>query len=406
MLEELWRFLRGYLEVEVQGQSAPAFLNLSTTAALGLWGVRYRPGSIIAFMHPRDFSHVRPVARGARVRVRIRRRIGLPFFTVRLRSRRMLLLGAVAAVVALLWLSSHIWVVDVRGASELDQRAVRAVVAGLGLKPGAWRPRVNVRAIEAALPQKLPQIAWAGVTVQGTRAVVQLVERRTAAPAPPAARVDLVASRACQLVKLVATAGHPAAKEGAMVYPGQVLIEGQEKVRADGVAVPNQAVPDPDIVIREVRAQGIARGRCWYKAYYELPQRTIAAQPTGKSRWRLVLRWKGRDMIQLGRSVPWPYYSEQRRVLTIPLERKTGGAVELHLVTFRELQVRVQQATPQQLVDQAKAKMQAYLDWQLAPGDTVEQISARLVQQSGNSGGLSVLAQVLQEIGRPVSGGP
>ena len=403
MLERIWRYLAGYLEIALIGPRPERILNLAASERLELWHVRHRPDRLLARLRLADVRRARRLARRAGLRLRFARRTGLPFLWVRLRWRFGLLTGALLTAAALLYFAGHVWVVQVRGAEAVDARAVLRVAADLGLRPGAWRGGLEMTAVERGLTQRIPQLAWTGITLQGTRAVIQVVERHTVLPPQPVQRTDLVAERPCQIVRLVVLAGHAVVREGDVVRPGQLLIEGVEKVRENAVKAPGEPAPDPDIPLRDVQARGIVEARCWYQAYYELPRVKVTEQLTGQRSRQVIGRVLSRDILKIGRLAAYAHWRQSGWRLALPWWRNTRPIVEIQYVATAEVSVHEEAVAFDQLLAEAKERLAAVLAWRLAPRDKVEALMARMVQDRAHFAGIQVTAQVLEDIGRPAS---
>ncbi|MFZ5817675.1 MAG: sporulation protein YqfD, partial [Bacillota bacterium] len=103
MLRWLVTFLLGTLEIEVTRGSIERFLNLCLTERIHLWDIQRLPDRMRAVLTIADFLALRPVARGSRCRVHIRRRRGFPFLARRLAHRPLLLAGAAGCLAAIIW---------------------------------------------------------------------------------------------------------------------------------------------------------------------------------------------------------------------------------------------------------------------------------------------------------------
>ena len=403
MLERIWRYLAGYLEITLTGDHPERILNLAATQHVELWHVRYRAGRLFARLRLSDVRRARTLAREAGLRLRLGRRTGWPFLWGRLRRRQGLLAGAVLTALVLLYLTGHVWLVQVRGAQAVDARAIVQAAADLGLRPGTWRGRLDLAAVERGLTQRIPQLAWTGITLQGTRAVIQVVEKHTVLPPQPAQRLDVVAQRPCQIVRLVVLAGHALVREGDVVRPGQVLIEGVQKVRENAVKAPGEPPPEPDIALRDVRARGIVEARCWYQTYYELPKARVTESLTGRRSRQLIVRVAGRDILSLGRAIAFAHRRESGWRLRLPWWRNTRPIVEIQYVTTAEVVVHEEAVAPATLLAQARQQLADVLTWRLAPRDRIENLEARVVQDSAHFAGVQATAQVLQDIGQPAT---
>ncbi|AKX93346.1 putative stage IV sporulation protein YqfD [Moorella thermoacetica] len=175
-------YLTGYLVLTISGDDPEAFLNLALARGLTLLDVtRTGKGQILVKMPVSEYRLLRPLARESHCRVRIVDKRGLPFFSRRLRGRQLLLAGVLFFLVAIYILSACVWVVDVRPEKgtlrQVTPDQVIAAARAEGLKPGAWKGRIDIRALEYGLEQRLPQLAWVGVSFHGTRAEIKVVEK-------------------------------------------------------------------------------------------------------------------------------------------------------------------------------------------------------------------------------------
>lgn len=179
MLKRLITFLVGHLRIEVRGGRLEQFLNLALDEELYLWNIQRQVDRMRVSLTISDFCALRPVARGSRCRVRILGRYGFPFIANRLKRRPVLLAGAVTCLAFLFWASSHVWIVKVKvtGPQNLDARAVAAVAAEAGLKPGVAKGRMDLVKVQEHIQQRMGEISWVGIRVQGTRAMIEVVEK-------------------------------------------------------------------------------------------------------------------------------------------------------------------------------------------------------------------------------------
>lgn len=76
----LYYYLGGYLDVCLGGFSPERFLNLCMARQIRIWNLRFQDGMHFFYIPLMDFYKLRPLARKAKVRLRIKGRYGLPFF--------------------------------------------------------------------------------------------------------------------------------------------------------------------------------------------------------------------------------------------------------------------------------------------------------------------------------------
>lgn len=394
--------LLGFVEVRVTGGSPERFLNLAVTRGIYFWNVRHRDGGLHLNVGLRSFRALRPVARRAGCRVRVVRRRGLPFFLGRVRRRRALLAGA-AAMAALVYVSSSlVWAVEVRGLRTLKEPAVLAALAELGLRPGVWRARVDPKRVAAALPAAVPQVAWASVRLEGTKAVVEVVERTLLAEEdrPDATPGDVVAAKDGLLVRLTVLAGEPAARPGELVRRGQILIRGVINPWGEGEAPPKDA-PGP----LPVRARGMARARVWYHTYVEQPLVQAVPAPTGAVRVRRYVQVAGARLVLSGGGVP-PFrdYRVEEVRLRPPRWRNATFPVEFVQLRYYEVTRRERRLTRAEALARAEAEARRLLRARIPAEAHLVRESVQVVRDEPELIGLRLVMETEEDIARPAAG--
>lgn len=412
MLRRLVAYLLGHVAIEITGGQIERFLNLALAQGIYLWNIERRPDCTRASLPLRDFFALRPVARGARCRVRILRRRGFPFVLVKLRRRPALLVGALACAVFLLWASNHIWLIKVKisGPQSLDPRAVQAVAGEAGLKVGASISQIDLDKVEQHIQRRMGEVSWAVIRVQGTRAVVEVVERPTPQPKDQVGCINLVARKNGVIEELVPFQGEPVVKKGDIVRQGDLLVECAFKYWEGGrpQVLPGTPPPPRSAVARTLVAQAIVRARITYSNYREIPLIQNTEVPTGRTATRWVLKWKDQAIILQGEENP-PFQSvrETRKSYGIPGWRNWRAPVELVMITAEEVDVRQAPIETSEAIRQARALLETQLRWRLGPSDKVlTPIKAEVTARGKDFIGVRVSVETLEEIAAPRTGQP
>lgn len=417
MLRRLLAFLLGHLRIEVTGGNPGRFLNLALTQGLILWDITYRGEALWASLTVRDFFALRPAARGARCRVRIRRRQGLPFLLVRLRRRPLLVAGALLSLGFIYWATGHIWLVTVRitPPQNLDPRAIRAVAAEAGLQVGRWKGQIDLAAVQRHLQARIGEIAYATVRIQGTRAVVEVVEKATRTPPQGTfSCVNLVARKAGVVEQVIPFQGEPVVKPGDLVQPGDLLVECALKYWEGGrpQVFPGTPMPPRQNVARTLVAQARIIARVGYSLYWEVPLVQEVEVPTGRRSTRFELKVADRSILQVGKDaegggVPFADYREERRRYGFGGWRNWIPPVEVVIVRAEEIEKRHEPVPLDQAIQQAEQRLAEQLAWILGPSDRLAgPVAAEVLEQTAEYAGIRVSAEALEEITVPQPGEP
>ncbi|MGI9950810.1 sporulation protein YqfD [Moorellaceae bacterium AZ2] len=409
----MWRdwlaFLEGYLIIQVRGEGVESFLNLALEKGLAFGDLnRDEQGNLTAKIPLRYFRSLRPVARKTRCPIRILDKRGLYFWWRRLRCRRMLILGALLFVVGLYILSAFIWMVDVSPLNELKKvkpERILDVAREAGLQKGAWKGNLDVRSLEHHILLKIPQLAWVGVSFQGTRATIEVVEKTlpdqdddSGTPA------HIIATKDAIISEILVLSGQGRVAVGDTVRQGDILIS--------GIVLPSPAQEQPDTgnqatrplgAPRLVRARGIVRARVWYEAEGEALRQEVQEHPTGRHITAVMLRTPNRQLILRGPGTPpYPNYRQEDRIIRVPSWRNFAFPVELIIVTYYETLVQHFRLTPEEAKEKAREHALSHLRRQLPPQARVLGEKTLEVTEEPDRVRVRVILEAEEDIGKVV----
>lgn len=388
-MTRLWGFLSGHLLLRVEGRGLEKFINLATNRGIYLWDIQKAGNVLLARVSIAGFRQIRPVARKTRSRVKIVKKLGLPFYWQRAHRRRGLVLGAILFILALIWLSSFIWVVEVKGTEKVDPREILRVVEQEGLRRGTLRWGLDLKRLERQVLKRVDGLTWVGITVKGARAVVEVVEK-TLPPADPGedAPVNIVAARAGLITKLLVFKGQPVVQEGQVVKKGQLL------VRSVVTAGEKLAAPKP----MAVRARAAVIARVWYNGYAEVSRTKILSTRTGQKVNRHSIKIRGREIILHGRQeIPFNEYEEEQRLWRVG--RNLHIPVEVITTRYYEVHRRRQKLSVEEAAEEARELALQGLRPRIPPAAEILQVKADVVQSTEDVVGVRVTVETEEDIG-------
>lgn len=224
------RFITGYISLTAEGGFPERFINLCRLKGIILWELRSRNGVITACTDRKGYLKIRPVARKSGMKVRIKKKHGLPFFLNRHSRRVGILIGLCFCVAALSILSTRIWSIDVTGNIRVPSEEIIEAFEELGIKKGVAGNKIDITAAEISALQKLPDISWLNINISGSAALIEVRER---ADSPENDEdntpSDIIAARDGQIVILRPFNGTQEQKIGNPVLKGDLLISGIEE---------------------------------------------------------------------------------------------------------------------------------------------------------------------------------
>jgi len=269
----LWYSLKGYVRIQIKGNPPIRLLELARENGIAVRGVRSGgDGALFACVTPDGFKKLRELNRRARCTVRITERVGAPFILAGLRGRPMLLWGGISALVMLQLLSGFVWKIEVAGCLNTEPEQIVSALYAEGITEGTPVSSIDHSGLGDRLILRTEGIAWIGVTIEGTRLLIEVVEE-TPAPATldDATPTNIVASKEAIIASIFVYEGEAAVKKGDSVIPGQTLVSG------------TLTPAGTETSSRLVHARADITGRVWYTGRAYVSETTMEYVRTGRT---------------------------------------------------------------------------------------------------------------------------
>ena len=146
----------------------------------------------------------------------------------RLRRRIALLTAAVVCFALLAAGSLFVWEIDISGCESVTEGEVRRALASAGVAEGSFWPAWDADAVKNHLLLEIPELAWAGVSVSGSRAEVRVRERiERPELANDGAPGSITAAASGIIERMEVYEGAPAVSVGDAVAVGETLVSGE-----------------------------------------------------------------------------------------------------------------------------------------------------------------------------------
>lgn len=270
-------WLKGYLAVRVSGKRLERLLNLAVGQGMKLWDIRrFDQENGRFFIRLEDYFRLRPLLRKTGCRVRIVRRVGLPFLLHKMKKRSTFFTGAAFFVLALILFSHMVWHVEVVGNEEIPEENVLEAAQKIGIKKGTFTFRLpSAETVQDRLLTDLPRATWIGFEVKGTKAIIRVVEKTVPEKTEELNPRHLIASKKAIIQKLLVEQGRPVVRVNQWVNKGQILVSGFMGNEQNYKVVP---------------AKGKVFGEVWYETEVTVPLMQRPSKYTGEqiSRYSLL----------------------------------------------------------------------------------------------------------------------
>ena len=237
----------------MEGYYIERFINICSKKQIILWNLERKDNiTLVADIDKKEFKRLREITRKTKCKVKIQKKIGLPFVVRKYKKRKIFLILLVLIFLLIFSLSHFIWNIDVECSSNISKDEIISLVETEGLKIGVLKNSVDTKEVINKLRLERDDIAWAGIEIKGTNAIIKIEE----ADAKPDIIDDddycnIVADKEGVITKISAGNGTPLVKEGDVVKNGDVLIAGYMEGKYTGR--------------QYVHSIGEVQAKVWYK---------------------------------------------------------------------------------------------------------------------------------------------
>ncbi|QXM05698.1 sporulation protein YqfD [Crassaminicella indica] len=324
LVVKLWNFFRGYVLIKIEGLCLEKFINYAIARGIYLWDiVRIDYTTLEAKVSLRGYKELRHIVKRAGCKVRIREKIGYPFFMHKIKARKMFTIGFVVSMFIIVLMTSFIWNVEIKGNDKIPKEAIQKYLTKLGLYEGVFKYKLDISDIENSMMIEMKNLAWVGIQIQGTKAIVEIVEN-TDPPEniPKSIPCDIVAAKKGVVEKFIAKNGDALVEKGDIVEKGQILITG--------------VITREGLDTRYVHALGEVFAKTYYEENDEMSLIKIRKIKTGNKFTRRIIKIGNNQIILSLGEIPYNNVIIEKKNKSLPEWRNIKVPVEIIIEEYYE----------------------------------------------------------------------
>lgn len=312
LIIRLLRFLCGYICISVSGDYPERFLNLCAVSGFRVWNTHRRGADMEFCVFARDYKHLRHLRRRCSVKLRVKRRFGLPFILMKY-HRAGLVAGAAVFAAVLFIMPKYVWSINISGNQTLETQQIISALDTVGITIGTRLDKVDADNMRLRLALMLPEISWASINIDGTSVNVDIREA-TARIEKDDAYSNIVADSDGRITAMYVRSGTAAVKVGDAVVKGDLLVSGIEEYKNGQTFFRHS---DADVIAEVERTVTVS-----------IPLTKTVTTDTGKSEKRCVLSLLGLDIPLYIGGVNYQYRAEYEEIplvidgVTLPVSIK------------------------------------------------------------------------------------
>ena len=266
----IFNYIIGYIRISIEGYYIERFINICRNNKIAIWNLkRDKNVKLELNVGIKDLKRVAKIAKKTKCKMRITKKKGLPFLFNRYKKRKLFFAFLIAIIIILAISSNFIWNIQIIEEDKDTMENLYQDVIDSGLTIGTMKSKINTKDIINKVRLKRDDIAWMGIELKGTNAIVKVV-KATAKPdiIDDEDYCNIVSDKQGIITKISAQNGTIAVKVGDTVNVGTTLINGWMEGKYTG--------------IRYVHAKGEIQAKVWHTKSKKIPYNTTERTETGK----------------------------------------------------------------------------------------------------------------------------
>ena len=316
---------------------------------------------------------------------------GLPHLVKRILNRKFIILGVITFISLIYLMSSFILFIEIQGTKRLEDEVLKSQLADLKVRPGVLKSSIPLEKLEEIIIRKNRRVAWANLYFEGTKLVLEVVEKKIIETEVEAS--DLIAEKSGVITEMIVLRGTPMVKEGETVKQGQILIS--QKVKRECEEENSEETEEIQTEIKNVKAAGIVKAKVWYEGYGEAARIKTFTQATSDSTKSIIIKYKNKEIILSGpKKPPYNHFFVEENIKRLAQWRNINFPLEIitkKYIKLREIKV---ERTIKQAKELAKEKAVESILQRLAKEVIIMNSDLRLIQFNEEKNILRVKAVV------------
>ncbi len=270
MFIKIWlSYILGYLKISIEGYYIERFINICKNDKITIWNLKRNKNIKLTLnIRTSEFKKICKIARKTKCKVKIENKKGLPFLLHKYKKRKIFIVLLLILIILIGLSSNFVWNVDIVEENNQVLENISYDIENAGLKTGIPKAKVNTKEIINKIRLERKDVAWVGIELKGTNAIVKLVK----ADAKPDIInenefCNIISNKEGVITKINSQTGTANVKVGDTVKVNDVLINGWMEGKFTG--------------IRYVHAKGEIEAKVWYTKNKKIYYNTTQTQETG-----------------------------------------------------------------------------------------------------------------------------
>ena len=265
----IFSYILGFLKISVKGYYIERFINICKNNKITIWNLK-RKDSIELNLNVRikEFKEICKIAKKTGCKIKIKNKKGIPFLLHKYKKRKIFFILLILLVLIIGLSSCFVWNVEIKEENGYELENIREDIEKAGLKSGVFKGKINTKEIINKIRLERKDIAWMGIELKGTNAIVKLVKSDEK---PDIINEDeycnIISDKEGIITKISVQNGTANVKVGDTVKKGDILVNGWMEGKFTG--------------IRYVHSLAEIEAKVWYTESIKIPYKVTETGYTG-----------------------------------------------------------------------------------------------------------------------------
>ena len=274
----LINYIIGYVRVAVEGYYIERFINICKNEKIAIWNLK-RDKDVKLFLNVglKDYRKALKIAKRTKCRTKLQKKRGMPFLLNKYKKRKIFGIFLMLLIAITIFSSNFIWNIEVKVENDDNVENIIQDLEEMGLKIGEWKSKVNTKEVINKVRLKRQDIAWMGIELKGTNAIVKIAKAKEKPQIIDENEFcNIVSNKTGVITKINAQNGTAAAKVGDTITNGTPLINGWLEGKYTG--------------IRYVHAKGEIEAKVCYTKSAKIEYNQVLKEETGNEENKYTIK--------------------------------------------------------------------------------------------------------------------
>ena len=379
-------YFTGYVKVKVEGFYIERFINMCTSKKILLMNIEREKSTIMyANVGLADYKRLRQVAKKTKSKIKIQGKKGLPFTAHKYRKRKIFAILFCIVIAIIIISSNYIWNIEIIGNNNISTEEILQNLEESGLSIGLSKNDMDINAVINKIRLNRDDIAWIGITVKGTNAIVKIKEAQKAPKVLDEDEYcDIVANKPGMITKINVQNGTAAVKEGDIVETGDILVNGYIEGQYTGT--------------RYVHGVATIEAKVWYTKKAKEPLTQQVQVETGNTEKKYSIKFK-KNQINLFKTLSkFEKYDTINESKKIMLFSNFYLPIEIIKTTNKEYVLQEKTYTEEELIEKLTKKLENELLQEIENSNNIINTNINTYSENGYIE-VEITYEVLENIG-------